>query len=319
MSRLLARSLVIAALSVAVLPGRADASLTTFATFTGHVGYSSDGFGNLANEGIISAQVPAGAVVLGAYLYTSTFFNNTHLGVSATLNGMAVAFGAPVVNGTDCCQLASARADVTAIVKPIIDGGGGGIYDFDITEGDGSQDGEALVVVYELAALPVATVGILDGFSAVGGDSTTLDFGATGWNGGFAEMIIGDGFSCCGQDSTISVNGTVITEVAGNHDDGAEEANGSLITVGGFDDPYSTHLPDYANDHEKYNLASYLMVGDTSAIVRTFNPSNDDNIFMATFYVSGEARITGVPDQADTMLMLGLGLTLLGVAAVRRA
>lgn len=326
MSRLLARSLVLAALAVAVLPAHAYASLTTFQSYTGTVGYSTDGFGSTSNTGTISASVPVGSTVLAAYLYTTTFFNPTHTGVGSTLNGNPVAYGPAVVNASTCCQLASARADVTAIVSSVINGGPGGVYNFTVTEANASQDGEALVVVYSNPTLPIATVGILDGFSSVGGDNTAINFlnpldpTAPGF---FAEMIIGDSFSCCGQMSTIAVNGTTITNSAGNFDDGAQEANGSLITVGGFNDPFSPLLPSYANDHERYNLVPFVTLGSTSINVFTQNPSADDNIFLAAFYVSGIAGInepppTGVPDQGDTLLLMGLGLAVLGVASFRR-
>ena len=105
------------------------------------------------------------------------------------------------------------------------------------------------------------------------------------------------------------------------HDDAA--ANGSLITVGGFNDPFSPMLPSYENDHERYNLVPFVTLGDTSINVFTRNPSTDDNIFLAAFYVSGIAGInepppTGVPGQGDTLLLMGLGLAVLGVASFRR-
>lgn len=328
MSRLLARSLVLAALAAAVLPAHAYASLTTFQSYTGTVGYSTDGFGSLSNTGTISASVPAGSTVLAAYLYTATFRNPTNAGIGSTLNGNPVAYGPAVANPSSgaCCLLASARADVTALVSSVINGGPGGIYNFSVTEASASQDGEALVVVYSNPALPVATVGILDGFSNVAGDNTAINFlnpldpTAPGF---FAEMIIGDSFSCCGQQSTIAVNGTTITNTAGNNDDGAEIADGSLITVGGFNDPFSPMLPSYENDHERYNLVPFVTLGNTSINVFTRNPDATDNIFLAAFYVSGIAGInqpppTGVPDQGDTLLLMGLGLAVLGVASFRR-
>lgn len=324
MSRLFTRSLVLAALAVAVLPAHAYASLTTFQSYTGTVGYSTDGFGSLSNTGTISASVPAGSTVLAAYLYTATNNNQTHSGVGSTLNGSAVTYGPAVPNPNGF--LASARADVTATVAAVINGGPGGIYNFTVTEASSSQDGEALVVVYSNPALPIATVGILDGFSNVAGDSTAINFlnpldpTAPGF---FAEMVIGDSFSCCGQMSTIAVNGTTITNSAGNHDDGADQANGSLITVGGFNDPFSPMLPSYENDHERYNLVPFITLGNTSINIFTRNPSTDDNIFLAAFYVSGIAGInepppTGVPDQGDTLMLMGLGLAVLGVASFRR-
>ncbi len=103
---------LIAVLSLSV-PYSADAALTSFQTHTGQVAVSTDGFGSTDEAGVISADVPAGATVIGAFLYTATYFNATHTGVGATLNGGAVAFGPPVENPDICCDNAMARADVT--------------------------------------------------------------------------------------------------------------------------------------------------------------------------------------------------------------
>lgn len=298
--------------------GAASASLSTFQTFVGNVGYSSDGFGSLSQSGTISASVPAGSTVLAAYLYSSLYGNSSATGVGATLGGNAVSFGSAVAQVPSCCGLSSVRADVTSIVKPVIDGGVGGVYNFSITEASDTQDGEALVVVYSNAALPTATFAILDGFSISSGDSTSINFASPldpNAAGFFAEMFLGIGFSCCGQDSSVTVNGTTITDVAGNNDDGDAVANGSLITVGGYDDPFSALLPTYDADHERYNLVPYIDNGDTSIVIDTVNPSGDDNIFLAGFYVSGEASVEPVPEPG--MLAL-FGLGALGLAFARR-
>jgi hypothetical protein len=306
----------------------ASASLTTFKSFTGEIGYSSDGWGGLNQNGVISVSAPVGATVLGAYLYTATFSNPTHAGVGATLNGTAVAFGAPVVNADACCGIASARADVTSIVAGVVNGGPGGVYNFALHENSSNQDGEALVVIYSKPGLALASFGLLDGFARTLGDTTSVNFAEAlhPGNPGFsAEMVLGIGFSCCSsQFSTVKVNGTTITERAGNKDDGVDgNSNGNLITVGGFDDPYSTLLPTYENDHERYNLLAQIADGDTSIKIDTFNTSHDDNIFMAGFYVTGIAGfnepppVPGIPEPGTYALMFA-GLGVLGFVARRR-
>ncbi|HPB90579.1 MAG TPA: PEP-CTERM sorting domain-containing protein [Rugosibacter sp.] len=307
-----------------LMAGSAQASLTAFQQYTGNVGYSSDGFGSTSQSGTISASVPAGSTVLAAYLYTSTFFNGPLTDVGGTLNGNALSYTALGVNSASCCALAAGRMDVTSIVKPIIDGGAGGIYNFSITETSSSQDGEALVVVYSNPALGISTVGILDGFASVIGDTTSINFVAPldpTAPGFFAEMALGIGFSCCtSQKSTVKVNGVTMTDNAGNNDDGNAVANGALITVGGFDDPFSPANPTYEQDHERYDLTPFITAGDTSIKVDTINGSRDDNIFLALFHVTGEAGINQppgptVPEPGSLALA---GLALASLAGLRR-
>jgi len=313
----------------------ANASLVLLESFNGNVGISSDGFGiNGGTDGIISASVPVGSTVERAYLYTAG--NSNTIG-GVTFNGNAVVFGPSVLNTDAGGGLVSARSDVTTMIKPTIDGGAGGIYNFSISEGStaSGQDGQALVVVFSNPSLPGATVGILDGFSATGGDTFAINFALPldpTDPGFFAEMGLGIEFSCNGQSSNVSVNGTTITQNAGNFDDGEPGlgtggcSNGNLITVGGFNDPFSGFLPSYANDHERYNLAPYVTLGDTTINVRTDNPTNDDNIFLSTFYVSGQAGFNAPPPpppaqnipEPAPLALLGLGLLGLGMARRRR-
>ena len=314
----------------------AQAALTGFQTFNGNVGLSTDGFASSTNEGLISAEVPSGATVLGAYLYTATY--GITATPSVTLDGSGVTYGPRVPNATACCNLASFRSDVTSLVKPTIDGGGGGVYNFDIAEASfgSNTDGSALVVVYEQASLPEATVGILDGFASVTGDNTSINFAeplAPTDPGFFADMRLGISFSCCDQRSRVEVNGDLLTENAGNFDDADQTfaSNGHLFTMGGFDDAFSPDNPTYAQDTERYDLSGFVNAGDTSISVDTFNASQDDNIFLATFYVSGLAGVNepppppngdpgpgpiGVPEPAGILLML---TGLLGLGYRRRS
>ncbi len=316
------------ALALTAVPDTADAALVEFVSFNGNVALSTDGFGSTSDVGIISASAPSGSTVVAAYLYTASN-NSSATPADVTLNGTTVTYTTNVPNATACCDLRSYRADVTGIVSSIINGGAGGVYDFTINEGSlgGFIDGSALVVVYSNPALPDASVGILDGFASVTGDTTSINFAEpldTTDPAFFAEMILGIGFSCCSQRSTVTVNGTLITENAGNNDDGSAVANGSLITVGGFDDAFSTLLPGYGDDSERYNLVDYVTDGDTSIQVDTANASRDDNIFLAAFYVSGEAGFNepppgAIPLPASALLFGSAFFALFGLRRFKKA
>jgi hypothetical protein len=315
----------------------ANASLSVFQQFSGAYDISSDGCGSVSQNCTLTVNVPVGGVVEGAYLYTSTFGNGALSGVGGTFSGNAATYTNLGVNAASCCNLAAGRMDVTSIVAPVVNGGAGGAYNFSYAESSSSQDGGALVVVYSLAGLPTTTIGILDGFASVNGDSAFISF-ASALNpadpGFRAEMRLGIGFSFngtnpaapsgTGQVSTVQVNGSTLTEVAGHCDDAVDATcqNGNLITVADDADPFSVILPAVGQDHEKYDLTSLIGAGSTSIQIETFNSSADDNIFLAVFAVSGLGQVTTEPPtqtpEPISMAILGVGLAGLGLARRRR-
>lgn len=318
-----------AAVCAMTAAGSAHAALTTFQTYVGNYGVSSDGWGSTSQQGTIQAFVPTGATVVAAYLYTSTYDNPALAGVGGTLAGQAVNYATNLgtIPAPACCSLTAARADVTGVVKPLIDGGPGGVYNFGITETSSFQDGSALVVVYELASLGTSTVAILDGYSRVDGESTTINFAQPldpAASGFFAEMRLGIGFSCgpvngcTNQSSRVEVNGGLLTDTAGGMDDAdvgplGAGANGRLITVGGDDDPFSNGA-SYNDNRERYNLVPFISAGDTAINIRTINASRDDNIFLAVFRVAGEATIDdGSVPEPLTGALVGTALLCLGL------
>ena len=119
--------------------------------------------------------------------------------------------------------------------------------------------------------------------------------------------------SCCSQTSVVEVNGTLLTDVAGNFDDGVNLSNGQLITVGSFDDPVSGLLPTREDDHERYDLLDIPGIdGANNLMIETLNPTNDDNIFLAVLTFSGEADVTVPPSVIPLPASIWLMLTALG-------
>ncbi len=330
MKKLPAAALAIAAV-VASIP-TAQADLNVSYQFNGLGNISIDAVGSNSDPvGNVSAVVPAGSTVIQAFLYSaqysSTFVPDVTLGAT-TYSGAAWTF-----KGVNNVGLSSYRADVTAQVAAAV-GGGGGTYDFSVKEnaGNATTDGELLAVIYTNPGEQERTIAILDGFSQTTGDSFAFNFAdplakGTGFE---ALMSLGISFSfqenSAKQYSQVDVNGVRLTTSAGGNDDGGA-FNGGLITAGGVGDSTANPanpnaLPTTAtSDDELYDIAGFLTDGDTSILVETLNPSNDDNIFFTAFNITAKGDVRppdgdGVPDAGSSLALLGISL--LGMGAARR-
>ncbi|HTZ66180.1 MAG TPA: PEP-CTERM sorting domain-containing protein [Roseiarcus sp.] len=315
----------------ALTPISAFAANNLFQEYIGDYGVSTSGWGSVStSDGTVAATVPVGSTVTAAYLYTSTWdFSAPFDPSGTTFQGSPISLTPLGVNSSACCNLQGWRADVTSLVAPVINGGPGGTYDFSLTEANTTQqDGEALVVVYSNPSQSTQTVAILNGFASSSGDTSVVNFSKpldTSAPGFFAHMAIGDGFSCCDQESTISVNGKEMTTVAGNNDSSvdASPADGNLITMGNINGPYTGGTPgfpqtDYSADHEAYDLVPFLSDGETTIKIDTINASHDDNIFVEVYDVSGEGHFVPGTPEPSTWVMLVIGFAGLGYAARRK-
>jgi hypothetical protein len=285
----------------------ASAQLEAAVQETGNISLSSDGNGNnSAGGGLLQVDKPAGATVRGAYLCAAGNFNRVINDGDVSLNGTALNWDMVAFNGFPGNEtfFNNVFADVTSIVKPVVDPAPAGLMDIGVTEVDtGTIDGTVLTVIFDDPAIAAdRTVILLFGGQATAGDTffintTPLDLSDLQAK---VEMGLGISFGFQGQAGTgmiseISVNGQPLTSSAGGEDDGAGE-NGALLTAGGIGDS-TTNPPPLApstglfTDDELYNLLPFVSDGDTQIVVSTVNPSNDDNIFCGYFVTSVPAAI----------------------------
>jgi hypothetical protein len=202
-----------------------------------------------------------------------------------------------------------AWADVTSIVKPVVDAAPAGIVNINILETT-YLDGSILAVIFDDPNQTVTnTVILLFGAQNVSGDT---------FNIGLADPInlsdpnlvldlsLGISYSYQIYDdqySQVDINGQRLTTSAGGEDDGFS-SNGGLITAGGIGDsnanppdPYAS--PSYSGpndptyDDELYNLIPFVNNGDTSIVVDTLNPSNDDSIHFAALFLGSAIAVVG--------------------------
>jgi hypothetical protein len=288
-------------------PSASNAALTEFFSATGRLSISVDAIGsNNASHDTQVEKPSALATVRKAYVMAASYCGaNSIPDNSVSINGTPIAWDESVPNSF----FFNVRADVTSIVKPVIDASPAGTIDFTFAEVPANNvciDGEILVVVFDdPAQTRDTTIILLFGGQALTGDTFAITLAEPidpSSAGALADMGLGIsfGFQPSSQFSIVNVgvNGERLSTSAGGQDDGGG-FNGGLITVGGLGDsnanpsnPNGCGPPDPAAprcDDELYSLLDFLGPNVTRIEVFTQNPSNDDNIFFAWFHLSGAA------------------------------
>lgn len=287
-------------------------AISPVVTETGFISLSVDGLGTLDGTGIIKVDKPAGATVRSAFLAMAQF---------PVVSGGPLSDGDIKINGVDVvwnttltvpqvmpfANASNQWANVTSIVKPIVDAAASGIMDLTITElRNADTEGTILAVIFDDPNQTTSnTVVLLYGAQSTAGDNFAI---------GLAEPInlsdpnlvldfslgISFGFQTpevTNQIVLVDVNGQRLTSSAGGQNDG-ESANGALITVGGIGDSNNNPPPfaaptNFDFDDELYNLIPFVTNGATSINVFTINPSNDDNVFFAALFLGATTAIVG--------------------------
>ena len=307
------------------LAAAAVGGIQPMVTVSGKVALSTDGLGTQDATGTLQVQKPAGATVRGAYLASATtgFSGVDVTNGDVSLQGVSVTYSSIVPSGISS---SNGFADVTSIVKPVVDAAPAGIVDLRLEEASsGDMDGTALAVIFDDPSQPSSnTVVVLFGAQQTTGDT---------FNIGLSDPIdtcdpdlrldlalgISFGFQPGGQYSQIDVNGQRLTTSAGGQDDADQDCpdvgdcgNGALLTMGGVGDS-NANPPDPLQegcgnseatlaaaatgdarcDDELYNLLPFVKDGDTAITVDTLNPSNDDNIFLAALTLNSTTAVVG--------------------------
>ncbi|MEN5178774.1 Ig-like domain-containing protein [Comamonas testosteroni] len=284
----------------------AQAALVNFYSATGKLGLSVDGCGTLANECNIRVNKPsATSTVKIAFLMTAASPGATLADNSISLAGQPIAWTENVLSNV--IGIRNYRADVTSVVKPIIDGAAVGLSNIVVNESvatSGQVDGSVLVVVFDDPSQTKDSSVLLNfGAQSSAGDTFNVTLASPidpAVPGAQLDMGLGISFgyqeNSTNQNSMVQINGQTLTSSAGGDDDG-EHANGALLTVGGIGDSNDNPADPLAlatnarSDDELYSLLPFLTSSTTAISTYTVNASSDDNIFFAYFQSSTPAII----------------------------
>jgi hypothetical protein len=291
-----------------ILAVASPTALQPVATETGLISLSIDGLGT-TSAGTIQIDKPAGATVRKAYMAASDVWGSAG---GPLPNGAVTLATVPVSWSQHVGPVPNhAWADVTSIVKPLVDAAPAGIFNIGVVESPNiSLDGSILAVIFDDPNQTVTnTVILLFGKQSTTGDTFNIGL-ANPINLGDANLVLdlslGISFGNQIDDdqySQVDVNSQRLTSSAGGQDDGYH-GNGGLITVGGVDDsnanppdPNASPSPPWPGDprydDELYNLIPFVSNGDTSIQVDTLNPSNDDSIHFAALFLGSTIAVVG--------------------------
>lgn len=212
---------------------------------SGRISLSVDAEGNNnTSGGTIRVNKPSGAIVRSAFLMAASLFDRVIADGDVSLAGMPVRWDRRVNNARpfNPTFFNNVFANVTSIIKPIIDAAPSGLNLLQVTEVDTSTiDGTILVVIFDdLSQTTDNSVILLFGGQNTRGDRFQITLAEpldlTGPNP-VANMGLGISFGFQGTSGTpmvslIDINGMRLTSSAGGEDDGG--FNGGLITVGGI-------------------------------------------------------------------------------------
>jgi hypothetical protein len=304
----------------------------------GQYSWSIDGLGTVEGTGDIQVNKPAGATVHKAYFMAAQVRDSSKptLGSPSAvlLNSQAVTFDLESVDGGWGTEFNNYFADVTSLVQSTLDGASVGVSNIAVDEGGLEIEGTALAIIWNDSSVDVASIVFAFGNSDPAGDNFSLYFPAlTTPQLEDLQMSVGDTYSyqlndetydsVDTQTSTITVNGSMLSDVTGGFDDCFAIAgdppvsqavdpsvhwscdDDGLFTIGGVGDssanptiPTSGVLGDNPDD-ELYSISPFVSVGSTQIEVQTRNASNDDNVFFVGFNLKRVA-LTDAPTLANT-------------------